>query len=902
MKPVCFTLLLLLTCFLSGVSVAQFGPPPGGGPGGPPGGGFGGPQDERRKKTFGAGDEAGSADNQPARGNGKITGLLVDSSTNKPVEYATIALLNSKTGKPIDGTTSDDRGRFSMTKLAPGEYRLQYSFIGYRTKESAMLTIKRGSDLNLGSVTLPADVRTLNEVDVVGQRAMIEEKVDRLVYNADKDLTTKGGDAGDVLRRVPMLSVDLDGNVSLRGSQNIRVLINNKPSTIVAASVADAMKQLPADQIKTVEVITSPSAKYDAEGAGGIINIITKKNTLHGLTLNVDAGAGIRGSNLGLNGSYRQGKLGISLSGNGRAMYNRATSSLEQTTVSNSQSVRSSQQATAFDKPIFGQYTLGLDYDLAKNQSLSANLRYGTRNFVQQQHQLTSLFTDGLLTGTTNRDVDRRDLSNTVDMNVDYLRQFKPQQEWTISAQYSRTNLTNNFYADLLGSALAGGVANELMSRQRNLNTNVNEEKTLQTDYQTPIGKRQLLEFGAKGIMRQVSSSYQYQTAPGASATFVLDPTNPAGSLNYQQTIGAGYVSYTYTSRSKYSIKAGTRYEHTGITAKANDGAVLPIPAYSNLVPSVNVSKTIKNTTLKAAYNRRIQRPGLQQLNPNFNAANPQNIQVGNPLLSPELTDNFELGMGTTLNKTYLNVSLFKRLTNNAIAQLRLPSDTLPGAVITTFQNIGVQRTTGANVFANVSLTPRWSINGGIDGFYVYMQGVAQDAEGQSVTISNTGVSIGGRLMSQLSLSRGWGVQVFSFFRGPMPQLQGRMGSMYMYSLGVRKDLANKRGSVGLTAENFAGQGVQMRSEFHSPQLAQISTMRLLNQNVKITFSYRIGKMTFEQPRRKGRSINNDDVKGEGSGGDAGGGSAPGGGSAAPAGGSPAGGGAPAGPKPASAP
>ncbi|GAB3038619.1 TonB-dependent receptor [Spirosoma pulveris] len=843
-------LAMLTSLLLPGLTYAQFGPP-GGGPGGP--GGFGG-QDNRRKKEF-----TGVAEETP-KGNGKIAGILVDSTSGKPVEFATVALINIVTNKPIDGTTSDAKGQFSLTKLAPGDYRLQYSFIGYKTRDSQKVTVVKGTDLNLGAVKLPADVRTLGEVVVTGQAALIEEKVDRLVFNADKDITAKGGDASDVLKRVPMLSVDLDGNVSLRGSQNIRVLINNKPSTIVAANVADALKQLPADMIKSVEVITSPSAKYDAEGAAGIINIVTKKNTLHGLTLNVDAGAGLRASNLGLNGSYRQGKLGLTLGGFGRAGYNGASSTLDQTTQVSGRTLRTSQQGTAFDKPIFGQYTLGIDYDLAKDQSLSANVRFGTRNFIQQQTQLTNTYVNEALLNMTNRDVNRKDLSNSVDMNLDYIRTFKPQQEWSISTQYSRTGLTNNFYADILGQT------GELTSRQRNLNNNTNQEFTFQTDYQTPIRKNQLLEFGAKAIMRQVDSRFQYQLG-GSTGELVFDPTNPSGSLLYNQNIGAGYISYTYVTPSKYTFKVGTRYEHTGIAAKANENTNLNIPDYSNLVPSINVSKSLKGgTTVKAAYNRRIQRPGLQQLNPNVNTANPQMIMVGNPNLSPELTDNVELSLSSTVKKTYINASVFGRLTNNGISQIRIPSDTLAGAIITTFQNIGVQRTVGTNVFFNTSITPKWTVNGGIDAYYVYMQGLTPGADGKSITISNTGVSLGGRLMSQLQLDKGWSAQAFSFFRGPSPQLQGTMGSFYMYSVGVRKDVANKRGSIGLAAENFGG-GVTMRTTLNTPTLSSVSVTNLYNSNIKVTFSYRIGKMTFEAPRKKGRSVSNDDVKGDGDGG-----------------------------------
>jgi len=798
---------------------------------------------------------APTGDSQP-RGNGSITGVLMDSTTRKPVEYATIALLNSQTGKPVDGTTTDDKGKFTLKQLAPGDYRLQYSFMGYQTKNSRLLKIEKGTSLNVGQIQLAPDVRTLQEVKVTGQAAMVEEKVDRLVYNAEKDMTAKGGDATDIMRKVPMLTVDLDGNVSLRGSQNVRVLINNKPSTIIASSVADALKQIPADMIKSVEVITSPSAKYDAEGSAGIINIITKKNTMQGLTLNVDAGAGTRASNLGLNGSYRTGKLGFSLGGFGRAFYNKAQLTTDQTTRQDGNLIRSNQNADAFDNGLFGQYTLGVDYDLAKNQSLTANVRYGIRNFKRDQTLNTNLFTNETLASSSVRDVDSKDLSNSVDVNVDYLHTYKPQQEWSVSAQFSRNNLTNNFISDLLNNT--GG----LTTSQKNVNLNTNQETTLQTDYQTPLGKNQLLEFGGKAIMRQVNSTYRYFMAASTDANYIPDPTRPSGALDYSQRVGAGYVSYTLTTKTNYTLKIGSRYEYTSISATNGEGATINIPAYANLVPSFNVSKKLKETTtIKAAYNRRIQRPGLQQLNPNYNTANPQNITVGNPLLHPELTDNVELGLSTSIKKTYLNFSLFGRQTNNSITQVRQPSDTLAGAIVTTFYNIGKEQTVGANVFGNVAITPKWSVSGGIDAFHAYLEGRTPGLDGTSIPISNSGYTIGGRLMTQWQFGSGWGVQGFGFIRSPQIQLQGKQGSFRMYSVGIRKDLPNKKGSIGFAAENFIANGIAIRSEFNSPQFNQVSTMKLLNRSFKITFNYKIGKMSFDAPARKRRSVNNDDVK-----------------------------------------
>lgn len=792
------------------------------------------------------------------KGNSKISGFVSDSVAAKAVEFASIALVNAADNKVIDGAVADDKGKFEITGIAPGKYKVLISFIGFKDKTVNNIAIEKGKDVDLGKIQMVANTKTLDEVTITGEKSMVEEKVDRLVYNAEKDITSKGGDASDLLRKVPMLSVDLDGNVSLRGSSNIRVLINNKPSTIIASNVADALKQIPADMIKSVEVITSPSAKYDAEGSGGIINIITKKNNLQGLTLNVDSGVGNRGTNLGLNGSYRKGKMGFTLGGFGRAFYNKATSELNQQTRSGTDLVNTKQMGNAKDRGLFGQYSLGWDYDLGKNQALSAGVRYGTRNFLQKQNLTIDQFTNQDPTSTSQRKVNRKDLSGTVDVNVDYVRTFKPQQEWSFSTLFSRTNLTNNFDTDILNTG--GSVASKL----KNVNQNYNTEFTLQTDYQTPIKKNQLLEFGAKGIFRTVSSDYKYLLA-GESGDFVINPDNPSGALNYNQNVAAGYVSYTLTTKNKYTFKAGTRYEYTGISADMAEKGKIDIPSYGNLVPSINVSKNLSaSTTIKAAYNRRIQRPGIQQLNPNVNLANPQSISTGNPSLSPELTDNFELGLSTNIKKTYLNVSVFTRNTNNSITQIRTTVDTLAGAIVTTFENIGKQSAYGMNVFANVYITPKWTVNGSVDLLQSHMEGQTTNADGLSEPVSNSGFNYGGRLMSQISLKNGWGLQAFGFYRGREVQLQGTRTGFYMYSLGFKKDFANKKGSIGFGAENFLTKGVRFTSDLKSPLLAQSMQTQLYNRNFKITFNYTIGKMSFDAPKRKTRSVSNSDVKGGG--------------------------------------
>ncbi len=799
----------------------------------------------------------GTAGDQSPKGSAKISGTIVDSTTTKGIEFASIALYNKATGQAVDGTMADEKGKFELEKVVAGEYKILISFIGYANKTLNNITLAKGQELNLGVIKFASNTKTLEEVTVTGQAALIEEKVDRLVYNAEKDISSKGGDASDVLRKVPLLTVDLDGNVSLRGSQNIKVLINNKPSTIIATSVSDALKQIPADQIKTVEVITSPSSKYDAEGSAGIINIITKKNSLQGLNLNVDAGVGNRGSSLSLNGSYRKGKAGFNIGGFGRGNYNTITkTNLDQTSIVNNVTTLTRQSGDGSSKGLFGQYNLGFDYDLAKNQSLTAGVRYGVRNFTSQQDLVTRLFKNGDPDLTSSRNVDTKNLSGTVDANVDYLHTFKPQQEWSISTLYSRNDLTNDFDADLLNSS------NQLTNRQKNINKNINQEFTFQTDYQTPIKKNQLLEFGGKGIFREVNSNYSYLIAE-STGDYRPEAGQPSGELTYHQNIAAGYTSYTYTTKKRYTFKGGVRYEHTFIDASTQEGQI-GIGNYGVLVPSVNASKTIKGTTLKLGYNRRIQRPGLAQLNPNFNTANPQNITIGNPELRPELTNNFELGVSKNIKKTFINATFFGRVTNNAISQVRQPSDTLAGAIVTTYENVGKQHAYGINLFANLAATSKINVGIFSNAFYTTLAGQTADANGMPQNISNSGINVSGGVFSQATFKNGWGAQAFGFMQGTQIQLQGRQGGFGFYTLGVKKEFGNKKGSVGLAAENFLSRRYNIHTELNSAQFNQVNDVYLYNRGVRLTFTYKIGKMTMEAPRKKAKSVNNDDVKSEG--------------------------------------
>lgn len=801
---------------------------------------------------------------------GAITGTVLDSADSKPVSFATVTLSDPGTKKTIDGSMANDKGVFTIPNIASGTYTLTLSFIGYKTKTLAGVKI---ADIKvvLGTIRLASMSNVLKEVTVVGQRALIEEKVDRLVYNAENDISNKGGDATDVLRKVPMLSVDLDGNVSMRGSQNIKVLINNRPSTITAGSVADAMKQIPSDMIKAVEVITSPSAKYDAEGSAGIINIITKKNTLQGGSLSIDAAAGLRGSNLGLNGSYKTGKMGFSLGGFGRAGYN-TTGSFQNSQITRNTSndeILTNQEANTENNNIFGRYTFGWDYDLNKSNFISTSVQYGLRNSnTFQNGLLIQNFQNNSLVNSSLRNSQVKDNSGTVDVNFNFTHQFsKLQQELSFLALISRNNRTNNFV-----NAIFNNDQIEIDNFLKNIDESANQETTVQLDYQNPIGKKQIIEFGGKQILRQVSSDYQVYTS-NSSNTY-----SPVGGniFNYDQKVSAGYFSYTLSTPSKYSFKTGLRYEYTSVDA-AFFNAVKPAfnLSYGALVPSVNISKKLASgNTLKLAYNRRIQRPSLQFLNPNVQAANPLNITVGNPNLNPEYTNNLEFGYSTFIKNSSLSISTFVRNTNNSIQSVRdlLGADTIR----TTFANIGKENAYGMSVYSSINLSNKLTLNGGLDSYYAVLNNI-------SSSTSNQGFVFNIRAMGSYKIGKGLSFEGFGFYRSGQVQLQGKQGGFGIYNLNLRKDINQKRGTIGLGAENFFGKSITIRNSINTPTLSQSSTDVRNNLSFRVSFTYRIGKLTNNQSQRRKKSVSNDDLKQGGDGGQESGGGAPQGGGQAPA-------------------
>ncbi|EAZ80604.1 TonB-dependent receptor domain-containing protein [Algoriphagus machipongonensis] len=799
--------------------------------------------------------------NAPAR----IVGVAKDNATGEPVPYATAALYKTGTEENIAGAVADDEGKFFITGMKTGDYTLKISFLGFETKAVNVSVASPTGDVNLGEILMTDEGVALEEVTVQGQRELIEERVDRTIYKAENDKTTAGGDGTDVLRRVPMLSVDLDGNVSMRGSSNITVLIDNRPSAIAASSITDALKQIPADEIKAVEVITSPSARFDAEGTSGVINIVTKKNNLQGMSLNIRTGTGLRGSDLGLNASARKGKLGFTLGGFGRSGYNILGGFENKQVVTNPDNSTSTilQSADTERTHLFGRYNFGVDYEIDKYNFLTGAVNFGIRNSKNaQENFLTERYLEGNLVSNLLRKTNSKDNSNSMDLSLNYTRTFeKKGKEISLLTLYTRDNRESSFINSLYSDDFQ-----TIDSRLKNDNPSKNEEYTIQLDFVEPLGKEgnSILEYGAKNILRKAVSDFTYYEAMGEDGEYV-ESDNPSltNAFNYDQNVTAGYVSYTTTLFKNYTIKPGFRYEYTTINADFKTEAAADIPSYGTLVPSLNLSRKLKNGNLiKAAYNRRISRPSLRYLNPNLDVSNPTQWSQGNPTLDPEFTDNYELGYSTYFKETMLNFTGFYRNTTGSIQAVRTVQDN--GVIFTTFDNIGQEKAIGGSIFTNINISSKFSLNGSIETYYSMLDNGLTDPQ---YAASNQGFVVSGRMFGNYTLPKDWQIQLFTFARGSRVQLQGTSGGFAAYGLGINKQFNEKRGSIGFGADNFLTKEFKMRNKIVTPTIVQNSTNVMRNMNFKINFSYRIGKLSVDQRQRRKKSVNNDDLKG-GDGGD----------------------------------
>ncbi|GAA4452813.1 outer membrane beta-barrel family protein [Nibrella saemangeumensis] len=810
---------------------------------------------------------------------GEVVGSVVDSVDGKPVPYASLALLNAD-NRLVIGVITDDLGELSFVKLPNGRYRLSISCIGYEAKmlNNLLITDNRPT-VDIGRIRLRPDRKTLKEVVVTAQRALLEDKGDRLVYNAEKDIAAGGGTAADVLRRIPMLSVDMNGNVKLRGNPKIKVLLNGKPSGLLARNLAEALRQIPGSQIKSVEVITSPGARYDAEGTAGVINIITRRPR-QGINGGLNGSLGNLVRSAGGYGSIQGRKLGLYLTGGYYEYRTIAYADVYRTSLQNGQPINTLYQRIDQDNTgTGGNAEVSLDYDIDSTARLSLWL-YGWGGNWPNNSRVHSLLTDtrGRTMQEFQQDIRYLDTYRNGEVNLAYTKTFQRTQSKPVigpsaagpairspvdkslkpelSVMMQRSNIPDKY----IYTAEQSTMSEVVTYRERSLNLSRNNEFTVQSDFTYPFRVRNRrdttlasAEIGAKAILRDIGSDFSLEQATNGSTNYQPNP-NRSDVFDYLQQVYAAYTSLRMAKAGKWSINAGGRLERTYLDGNFFGPNSALNRQYQNLIPSFTFSRTFNDKhTFRLSYTQRIARPVVWYLNPFINSSNPKYLITGNPELNPELTHSPEFSYSLFTKKgLFINSALYYQRTDNAIDYL-LSMD-VNGISLWKPQNIAQRTFYGLQVSANGQPVKNMNLSGGGNLQWADLTSAALSQRNQGWVWSAT---------ANLSyrIGKGFTVQADGNYNAGAILLQGKSLAWYSYTVSAKKELWNKRASVVVTANTPFHHEIRQDTYLDTPAFTSFSRNATVTRSARIFFYWQFGQSNTGTGRQR-KQITNDDKAG----------------------------------------
>lgn len=821
-----------------------------------------------------------------------IKGVLLDSLTQEGEPYATIRI--TKKGVPdkaVKMAVTGANGKFQEKLNVPaGDYAISISSIG-KAPVVKDFTLKPSTKIiDLGTLYSSEANNELKGVEVVAQKPLVKVDVDKIEYNIEDDPDSKSNSILEMLRKVPLVTVDGEDNVQVNGSSSFKIHVNGKPNNMMSNNPKEVLKSMPANTIKYIEVITSPGAKYDAEGVGGILNIVTVGGGFEGYTATFRGNVSNNGAGAGTYAMVKQGKMTISVNYN--YDYNNSPRSYSDNYRENYEPGARDEkflesQSSSKSKGNFQHGNLEASYEIDTLRLLTAAFgMYGGSNESDNNGNT-------VMYRTNHEDVayryrtDSRNKNSwySINGNIDYQRTSRKNKQRMLTLSYKintqpQTDNSRNVYLDIFPDEQKEELAERLRLENYHSDGKTNTmEQTFQVDYTTPIGKLHTIETGAKYIFRRNSSDNALYEAAGGSDNYTYNEDRSSEYRHLNHILSA-YAGYTLKYKD-FSFKPGVRYEQTIQRVKYIVGPGEDFHTnYSDWVPSVSLGMKIgKTQNLRVGYNMRIWRPGIWNLNPYFNNQDPMSISQGNPDLKSEKSHAFDIAYSNFSAKFNINVSLRHSFGNNGIEMVsRLitnengeifddnPEHMAPnGAMYSTYDNIGKNRDTGLSLYLNWNASPKTRI-------YVNGRGSYRDLKSEAQGLHNYGWNVschGGiqhtlPLKIRLSLNGGGST--------PYISLQGKGSGYQYYSIGLNRSfLKDDRLTLNLYCNNIFEKYRTYNSHTKGDNFISKSSGKYPNRYVGFSISYRIGELKASV-KKAARSINNDDVKGGEGGGNAGGG------------------------------
>jgi outer membrane receptor protein involved in Fe transport len=720
---------------------------------------------------------------------GSLTGILKDAQTGQPIEYGNVVLFRYKDSSMVNGTVSGKEGKFVLNDIPFGNYFLKASFIGYAAKILDSIKINpRSMELNLGDVKLDESSIELGNVVVTGEKEMIINNLDKKVINVEKDLTTTGGTAVDVVQNIPSVSVDADGNVSFRGNKNLTILIDGKPSELVGMGSGDILSNIPSSSIESIELVTNPSARYDPEGTAGIINIILKKRINGGINGNlaITAGTGDK-YNGSINLNYKTPFFNFFSSIDSRInkLKNDGNSS-RTNSLNNSLSFLNTFNSGLFD---FGShnFTAGLDYLPDNFNTFTFSFRYRRFGFdntgLIKNKSLSSL---NEITNYFERSNDAERRINSFNYTLSYRRTSETKgQELTADIIFGSNKMSRdediiqgNFNLDLTPK-----LENPLL--QKGLSSNRQQQLTIQSNYINPIEGFGRIETGFKTTFKDLNSQNDYLNFDHLNNNWAFDPLRKTD-FEYKEQVYAVYGIYS-NEINQFQYQLGLRLEQANVDGNERLSNITFNNNYFAVYPTVHLVQALPDQQeIQISYSRRVQRPNNRQLNPYIDKSDSLNISTGNPELKPEFINSIEVGYSKLFDKTALTSSLFYRNTNDAITNfISIRED---GVTETTWRNLAKNISYGLELTAAHPLFDWLRLNGS----FTYFKNEFKDGN-----ISAKDFTWQGKFNSFFTTSKDFNFQINFNYNAPDVTPQGKIKQIYFTDVAVKKDFLN--GQLSLT-------------------------------------------------------------------------------------------------------